>query len=124
MNNTDKLLRAFIEASGFEVEEIKGRMTEKEKEEVRRNAAFLGHPAPSEDFLSSPYGIDYKVTKKKPYIPITAQSKEWACVVGYLLAHDTDIEAGVNDYGDLKPMLDFFNRNSTRASRSEWELGK
>ena len=112
MNNTDKLLRAFIEASGFEVKEV--------SREVTSRGCGSGGFWHKEELVVD----DYRVTKKSPYVPITAQSKEWACVVGYLLAHDTDIETGVNDYGDLKPMLDFFNRNSTRASRSEWELGK
>ena len=46
MNNTDKLLRAFIEASGFEIDIILG------KEEVDGG------------LIKSRLTIDYKVTKK------------------------------------------------------------
>jgi len=64
MNNTDKLLRAFIEASGYEVEEVKGRLTDSEKNKVKMDAAYLGMKSPCDEFLSMPTGIDYKVTKK------------------------------------------------------------
>ncbi|HHZ69185.1 MAG TPA: hypothetical protein EYN54_02655 [Methylococcaceae bacterium] len=50
MNNTDKLLRAFIEASGYEVEDI--------KEDV-----FLGCYSGVDQYRNQT--TDYKVTKKK-----------------------------------------------------------
>ncbi len=48
MNNTDKLLRAFIEASGYEIEEVKAKET---------SSIMCGGNTYS--------NIDYKVTKKK-----------------------------------------------------------
>ncbi len=49
MNNTDKLLRAFIEASGYEVEEVTTECTTDEAN------VFL---------LDKNYKTDYKVTKR------------------------------------------------------------
>ena len=50
MNNTGKLLRAFIEASGYEVEEVKRESLTGEEPDI-----FL---------LDKNYTIDYKVTKQ------------------------------------------------------------
>ena len=33
-------------------------------------------------------------------------------VVEYILDHKDDIEIGINDFGTLKPVLDWFSRNS------------
>ena len=51
MNNTGKLLRAFIEASGYEVEEVK------------REA--LAGEGPDVFILDKNYIIDYKVTRRE-----------------------------------------------------------
>ena len=63
MNNTDKLLRAFIEAQGFDIEEVTTR-TEKEYQEYMSRHIESGVPSygltRQEWFV-----IDYKVTKKK-----------------------------------------------------------
>lgn len=56
MNNTDKLLRAFIEASGYEVKEISPTIT-KERREFLESENMLFTLAVEE-------GCDYKVTKK------------------------------------------------------------
>ena len=50
MSNTDKLLRAFIKSSGYEVEEVKRESLTGEEPDI-----FL---------LDKNYIIDYKVTKK------------------------------------------------------------
>ena len=90
--STDKLLRAFIEASGYEVKEVQG------------------------DFITTQYGgyseFDYKVTKKQSYVPIEIQSKEWGCIVDFVQSHREDIINDVNDYGGLGFILDFMERNS------------
>jgi hypothetical protein len=52
MNNTDKLLRAFIEASGFEIEEIKG------------EGGVVGLDSQGK-VLRAVITVDYEVTKKK-----------------------------------------------------------
>ena len=36
----------------------------------------------------------------------------WGAMVKYVLAHSSDIEADINDYGDLQPVLDYFKRAS------------
>lgn len=38
-------------------------------------------------------------------------SPEWSAIVQYVLGHKDDIESSINDFGELKPVLDFFNRN-------------
>lgn len=65
MNNTDKLLRAFIEASGFEIESKSG-------SGVLCDCFNNGLEAPSRGCFkcqgtgTSHYNVDYKVTKVKP----------------------------------------------------------
>jgi hypothetical protein len=44
-------------------------------------------------------------------VTMSVDSPEWAAIVEYVLNHKDDIENGVNDFGDLQPMLDYFNRN-------------
>ena len=69
MNNTDKLLRAFIEASGFEIEEtqkvfIKGVL-------YKGNSSLI----PVDDLDSVEIINDYKVTKKKTTRELSAQGR-------------------------------------------------
>ena len=59
MNNTDKLLRAFIEASGYEIEEVK--TVTKQKFSVAK--ALFTERYNSQQPITT---IDYKVTKKIP----------------------------------------------------------
>ncbi len=56
MNNTDKLLRAFIEASGFEIEEVATTITKERKEFLESENMLLT--------LAIESAVDYKVTKK------------------------------------------------------------
>ena len=51
MNNTDKLLRAFIEASGFSIEENTSKCSSLESND--------------RDFFGNYIKVDYKVTKKR-----------------------------------------------------------
>jgi len=90
MNNIDKLLRAFIEAQGFEVKDLY---------------------ATGQDTRTA-YVVDYKVTKKEDFVPLPVQSKEWGCIVEYITDHYEDIEIGIDDYGTLKPILEFISRRS------------
>ena len=114
MNNTDKLLRAFIEASGYEVEEVSNGKPELVK-------AFWDRPAIIKE------GIDYKVTKRDngvkqfaadvfyrtgDIVPLPIKSKAWGCIVEYVTSHAGDIESGTNDFDTLKPIWDFMNRDS------------
>ena len=113
MNNTDKLLRAFIEASGYEIEEVK------------REA--LAGEEPDLFLLDKNYIIDYKVTKRDngvkqfaadvfyrtgDIVPLPIKSKAWGCIVEYVTSHAGDIESDTNDFGTLKPIWDFMNRDS------------
>jgi len=118
MNNTEKLLRAFIEASGYEIEEVT----------VNTPTRTISHFDVNNDGLpvfidSLEPIIDYKVAKKKVQVCFDINGPEWSCIVDYILHHSGDIEAETNDFDILKPMLDYFNRNCTRASKSEFEGG-
>ena len=63
MNNTDKLLRAFIEASGYEIEEVSLAKTKVPKGADIDTAQVIRI---SGDGLYYTSGIDYKLTKKIP----------------------------------------------------------
>lgn len=57
--------------------------------------------------------LQYKLTNNKPaLVPIEIHSDEWSCIVNFVTSHSDDIEQGINDFGDLKPLWDFMNRNS------------
>jgi hypothetical protein len=56
MNSTDRLLRAFIEASGYEIEETGGISDARRKELEDENMLFT---------LAVESEVDYKVTKKE-----------------------------------------------------------
>lgn len=97
MDNCEKLLRAFIKAQGYEIEQTGGR---------------TGN-------VASP--VDYKVTNKGPtqqqkdsfsMSELIAHSDAWNAICDYVLFHKEDIESGINDFGDLKPVWNFFNRNT------------
>ena len=122
--SNDKLLRSFIEASGFDIEEV-------ESQEVFLHWDFMGQQLVDVKKLYPDCGvvinsdtgvdiyhkvIDYKVTKKEPQVCFDINSPEWGCICDYIISHRASIESGENDYGDLKPMLDYFNRNCTYAS--------
>jgi len=42
-------------------------------------------------------------------ISFDVDSPEWSCIVNYILNAKEDIELGINNFGELKPMLDYFN---------------
>ena len=100
MNNTEKLLRAFIEVSGFDIEE-----TIKEGPSISKRDSI----GVFDEFYIT---TDYKLTKKKAQVCFDVDSPEWGCIVEYVTIHEVDIETETDDYGDLKPMLEYFNRNS------------
>ena len=107
MSDEMKLLRAFIEASGYEIETSSGKVS----------CGCSGYTGSGcgccnfTGFISKPF--DYKVTKKHPValVPIPIQSDEWSCIVKFVESHANDIEQDINDFGELKPMWDFMNRN-------------
>mgnify|MGYP003639762092 CR=1 FL=1 len=136
MNNTDKLLRAFIEASGYEIETVCD-YKERDMSEVEAQAHNKGFgcatgyrlltESGSQKLLIDDDGnykgvliepiVDYKVTKKvvesnEHQVIFDTQSPEWSCIVKYITDHVDDIESNINDFDTLKPMLDYFNRNS------------
>jgi hypothetical protein len=118
MNNTDKLLRALIDALGFDIN--------RELTLVRGNLAnSLGRKQNQEyDFLGNGHYQEinrvnnYKVTKKESplnelgsCVPMEIQSEAWGSIINYVESHSKDIECGTNDYGDLLPVWEFMNRN-------------
>jgi len=100
-----KLLLALCDALGFEVEDIEDLIPDRNCGGFRNGKAFQGR-----------YEIvDYKLTKKEPvscFVPIEVQSDEWGAITQYVTAHVDDIKNNINDYGDLMPVWEFFNRNS------------
>ena len=109
MNNTDKLLRAFIEASGYEIEEVRTLSPPcKVASNIDPETGLMRYVA-ALDFERG-YSIDYKVTKKDDFVPLPVQSKEWGCIVEYITDHYEDIEIGIDDFGALKPIMDFISR--------------
>lgn len=45
-------------------------------------------------------------------VKLDVNGKVWDSIVSFVLTHRDDIENNINDYGDLKPVWDFFNRNT------------
>ena len=142
MNNTDKLLRSFIEASGYEIKDTKDYKEHEVSKE--RGEAFI-HNKPKGLRVLSQHGeyvrtdddgyivslvdpaIDYKVTKRDngvkqfaadvfyrtgDIVPLPIKSKAWGCIVEYVTNHAGDIESCTNDFDTLKPIWDFMNRDS------------
>lgn len=108
MNNTDKLLRAFIKASGYEIEEVK--------------VATEVRVADNWDSVMHISNTEYKVTAKDSYVPIPIQSDEWGCIVDFVSNHADDIENNINDYGVLAPIWGFMRgttpiKHSSNASK-------
>ena len=48
---------------------------------------------------------------KEAFVNIPLKGEVWGSMVNYILAHQFDIEGDINDFGSLKPVLDFFSRN-------------
>lgn len=127
MDNTEKLLRAFIEASGYDIEKtIDTKLTPISKQSglnritagaltmARNNLATVnGNEYKRGDdecyYLEGSLDVDYKVTKK-PQPCFDADSPEWACVVDYVLGARDEIELGINNFGDLRPILNYLTK--------------
>lgn len=90
MDNTEKLLRAFIDASGYDIEEVRAT--------VHKDNMTSG---------------DYKVTKRpqSPFPWMDTGSTAWTAIVRFCTDERDNIESKVDGYGDLQPVLDFFDRN-------------
>ena len=113
-----KLLRAFIEASGYEVEEEKFTiMTDGTRYEGHENAGL-------KEICIDKEVTNYKVAKKhsSPFPWMDTNSLSWLSIVDYVLLHEEDIELNVDSFGTLKPVLDFFNRNNSRLEESIAQL--
>ena len=53
---------------------------------------------------------DREVNSGQVQLPVNGEV--WSAITDYIISHESDIEAYVNDFGDLKPVWDYFNRNS------------
>jgi prevent-host-death family protein len=55
----------------------------------------------------------YLMTKEpeSPFSFMDTNSPAWSAICEYTLDHRDDIEIGINDFGTLRPVLDFFSRN-------------
>jgi hypothetical protein len=106
MTDEMKLLRAFIEAQGYDVEES--------EVVVRVNAIshFDSITGKAVQIKEDKLVKDYKVTNPEPYVPLPIQSKAWNCITKFIIEHRDDIINDVNGCGGLRHMLDFMERNS------------
>jgi len=97
MDNTEKIIRAWLKCEGYEIEEIF-------EQKIPSGQILIPH--------------DYKVIKKQEgeeaysMAELIAHSDAWNAICDYVLAHKEDIESGINDFETLKPVWDFFNRNT------------
>ena len=48
---------------------------------------------------------------ESPFLFMDSQSTAWMAIVDYVLRHEDEIKADIDDYSTLKPVLDFFNRD-------------
>jgi len=112
MSNEMKLLRAFIEASGYEVESISRAMLN--GEEVKNKAKIALLPMLSWGDSEVEFITDYKVTKnhKSPFPWMDTNSSAWSAIVEYVLDYKKEIEMGEGGFVILKPVLDHFNGES------------
>lgn len=93
MNNTEKLLRAFIEVSGYEIEEVKS--VEKVKFSILK-AVLTDRFNPQRDKVT----IDYKVTKrngKSELHRIVREYESGRCSVGDMLNEIAIVEGMLNE---------------------------
>jgi len=111
MDNTEKLLRAFIETQGYDIEEIY-------EESLPSGQITIPH--------------DYKVIKKEPtqqekasfdMSELISHSEAWCAICDYVLEHKDDIGYSINDFGTLKPVLEFFYRNSKPFTYEDFKCG-
>lgn len=129
MSNTDKLLRALIDALGFKVESgdiNAGDLIDNSRSSGVYSTKEINQLYPNKHIVTEHFGgnwivsepsIDYKVTKKKPQVCFDVDSPEWNAIVTFVLNQADDIEHGIEGYGDLKPMLDYFNRNCINETK-------
>jgi len=53
------------------------------------------------------------ITKhKSPFPWMGTNSPAWCAIVQYITSHSDDIENSIDDFGDLMPVWEFFNRES------------
>ena len=53
---------------------------------------------------------DREVNSGQVQLPVNGEV--WSAIVAYVTYHEEDINLGIDDYGELKPVWDHFNRNS------------
>lgn len=53
----------------------------------------------------------YRLISREPTVNFPINGAEWSAICEYVLAHTSDIDSDINDFGTLKPVLDYFNRN-------------
>jgi hypothetical protein len=108
MDNTHKLLLAMCEALGLDVETT-------ERDGATYFAGYKSTMGGQVADYKTDKIVDYKVTKKEPegvaMVPLQIQSKAWGCIINYIEDNKDNIELGMADFGDLRPMRDFMNRN-------------
>jgi len=89
----NQLLKSLCEALGFEVVETTNRV------DLGNGSQYFTHQT------------SYKLERKKEdWIPV--DKEVFGILVNYIISHQEDIEAEVDDFGSLKPIWDWFNRNS------------
>ncbi len=59
--------------------------------------------------IKLPGGFYEIIHSETDYYPVGKEAFE--AIVGFVMSHKDDIEAEINDFGDLKPVWNWFNRN-------------
>ncbi len=144
MDNTEKLLRALIDGLGYEIEEkvisqdsidalvslkplgavmftreIDYKVTKKESSNDfdEETQSLLESGRILRGYMKKPTEQDKSMRE------LISHSEAWSAICGYVLFHKEDVEIGINDFGDLKPVLEFFNRNSAPSEDINHDFG-
>jgi hypothetical protein len=48
---------------------------------------------------------NYRRRQQRNYPQLSLNAEQTLALTNYLLAHQTDIESGINDYGDLRSLM-------------------
>lgn len=58
----------------------------------------------------------YDGIPSEPYVALPIDGHVWAAIVDYTLAHKDDIENDINDFGYLRPVLEYFYREDVSTA--------
>ncbi len=98
MNNTDKLLRVFIEASGYEIEEKEDIKRFYKRDDIMENGEPKENAMPDSIIKT----VDYKVTKKSEADLLKALSRAIDIIEGEFSCVEPEILAAFEKAGGIR----------------------